>query len=89
MACPELSGDPIASCGLWAEESQPVQPGPPLLVPMATLLYLYSDTAAIAAVCIGPAQPQEEGFYLEVAPVASENYFFLLKAVEIRPAEKG
>lgn len=38
VACPKLPGDPMASCGLWAEESQHVQPSPALLVPMATLL---------------------------------------------------
>lgn len=78
----------LASCGLWAEESQHGQPGPALLVPVATLLCLCSATAAIATVWIGPPQPQEEGFSLEVASFASENYFLLLKAVEIRPSER-
>lgn len=88
MACPELSGE-RSHCQLWAEESQHVQPGPALLVPRATPLYLYSDTAAIAALWTGPPQSQEEGCSLEVASFASEKYYLLLKAVEIRSVEKG
>lgn len=37
VACPDLSGDPMASYGMWAAKRQCAQPGPALPVPMANL----------------------------------------------------
>lgn len=45
QCCLKHSGDFIASCRLWTEKSQCAQPGPALLVPMANLPSVCSDTA--------------------------------------------
>lgn len=80
MTCPELSGDPIASCRLWAEKTQCSQPGPALLVPMAILSCCCSDAASTARLFVSALRgARKQGVFLDVVSFVSKIYFLLLK----------